>query len=61
MFAMYDLFDLFAPRVYVVSEKQYEKVLAERRTKERELLIARKEELLERVAKLDERIKELEG
>lgn len=61
MFAMYDLFDLFAPRVYVVSEKQYEKVLSERRTKERELLITRKEELLERVAKLDERIKELEG
>lgn len=60
MFTMYDLLDLFAPRVYVVSEKHYEKVLADNRKKERESLILRRDELLERVARLDEAIKDLE-
>ena len=55
---MYDLFDLFGPRVYVVSEKHYEEALKKRKDAEREALKERRERLLERVAEIDKQLEE---
>lgn len=58
---MYDIFDLLAPRVYVVSEKRYEELQAKRREEERETLVARKDRLLKEVEKIDKTLDELES
>ena len=56
---MYDLFDLFGPRVYVVSEKHYEEALKKRKEAERKDLEERRERLLARVAEIDEALEKL--
>ena len=56
---MYDLFDLFAPRVYVVSEKHYEEALKARQDEERRILEARVERLRASLAEAEEELKKL--
>lgn len=56
---MLDLFDLVAPRVYVVSEKRYEEMLDRRRKEQRTGLEARKESYLKAIAKIDEELEAL--
>lgn len=55
---MFDLCDLLAPRVYVVSEKQYDEMLDKRRQRRREALEARRKVYEDYIAEID---KELGG
>ena len=57
---MYDLFDLFAPRVYVVSEKHYEEALKAKKDSRRKALEADREMLLKRVTEVEEELRGLE-
>lgn len=57
---MFDLYDLLAPRVYVVSEKRYEELLDKRRKARAEELKTEKERLEARIAKIEEELTSLE-
>ena len=56
---MFDLYDLLAPRVYVVSEERYEEMLDERRKAREQDLRAQRERLEARIAKIDEELSSL--
>lgn len=56
---MFDLYDLLAPRVYVVSEKRYEEILDKRRKARAEELKTEKERLEARIAKIEEELTSL--
>lgn len=56
---MFDLYDLFAPRVYVVSEKQYDEMLDKKRQHRREALEARRKVYEGYIAEIDKELGEL--
>lgn len=57
---MFDLYDLLGPRIYVVSDEQYNKFLQQKREAKLESLKREKERLEARLKKLDEEITQLE-
>lgn len=56
---MFDLYDLLAPRVYVVSEKRYEEALKAKKEEERRVLEGRVERLRASLAEAEEALKSL--
>lgn len=56
---MFDLYDLFAPRVYVVSEKQYDEMLDKKRQHRCEALEARRKVYEGYIAEIDKELGEL--
>lgn len=59
LFFMFDLYDLLSPRVYVVSEKQYDEILDKKRKRHREALEARRKVYEGYIADIDKELKEL--
>lgn len=59
LFSMFDLYDLLSPRVYVVSEKQYDEMLDKKRQRRREALEARRKVYEGYIADIDKELKEL--
>lgn len=58
---MFDLYDLLGPRVYVVSDEQYNKLLQHKRDAKLGSLRHEKERLEAKLKRLDEEIAQLEG
>lgn len=58
---MFDLYDLLGPRVYVVSDEQYNKMLKRQRDAKVEALTLERDRLKTRLNKLDEEIAQLKG
>jgi len=56
---MFDLYDLLQPRVYVVSEKQYDEMLDKKRQRRREALEARRKVYEGYIADIDKELGEL--
>lgn len=56
---MFDLYDLFAPRVYVVSEKQYDEILDKKKQHRREVLETRRKSYEDCIAEIDKELEEL--
>jgi len=56
---MFDLYDLLQPRVYVVSEKQYDEMLDKKRQRRREALEDRRKVYEGYIAEIDKELNEL--
>lgn len=56
---MFDLYDLLGPRVYVVSDEQYNKILKRQRDARAESLTLERDRLKARLDRLDEEIAQL--
>lgn len=56
---MFDLYDLFQPRVYVISEKQYDEMLDKKRQRRREALEDRRKVYEAYIAEINKELNEL--
>jgi hypothetical protein len=56
---MFDLYDLLQPRVYVVSEKQYDEMLDKKRQRRREVLEDRRKVYEGCIAEINKELNEL--